>query len=122
MLPAFLALYIKGPCLSIVLIIILALQVEWNYTIIFAKTQLPLKLLRTMHSSYLSCYCCMPGFKFIFNLHSQINTTVTVAHSILRSSQEHTLISTRKLPIEKKRSHFKIAATKKDHVLGGKLC
>lgn len=50
MLPAFLALYLKGPCLSIVLIIILALQVEWNYTIIFAKTQLPLKWLRTMHS------------------------------------------------------------------------
>lgn len=96
MLPGFLALYIKGPCLSIVLIVILVLQVEWNYTTIFANTQLPLKLLRTIHLGYFSCYCYMPCFKFIF---SQINATVTVAHPILRSNQEHTQISTRMLPI-----------------------
>lgn len=38
----------------------------------------------------------MPCFKFIY---SQINATVTVAHPILRSNQEHRLISTRMLPI-----------------------
>lgn len=43
--------------------------------------------------------CHVYSFRFIFHLYSQNNTIITTAHPILRSNQQHMLISTRKLPI-----------------------
>ena len=53
--------------------------------------------------------CHVYSFRFIFHLHSHINTIRRTAHPLLRSDEEHMLISTGKLTIlflEKKGSHF----------------